>query len=303
VSIDYTILEKYQVRHTQKQKSEFIGLMQREFPGLRVEKAGKLGSRNLIYGDIERAKVVFTAHYDTVITNLLPNLILPYRPVVRMLYMLLVIAPMVLVMLAVKYGMLALGAGDQLSSVCMLVVYFIMFVGTFLVGIPNRHNANDNTSGVLALVELIGRLTAEELEKTAFVFFDNEEYGCVGSGAFYKQHKEMMQDKLVFNMDCVGDGDNLLFVLTEMADDRWGKAIRAAFTETDDYKVGYADAKKVKYSSDQKHFPVSAALAALHRHKLLKLWVGRIHTGRDTVCSMENIKYICSSACRFIESI
>ena len=304
VKIAETIVEKYQVRKTRRQKTEFIDFMQQSFPGIRVEKSGLFGSRNLIYGDIEKADVIFTAHYDTVVENMLPNLIMPYAAWLKVPYMLLVIAPMVIVMLAVKFGMLALGASDDVSSICMLTVYALMFAYMFFFGVPNKHTANDNTSGVLALINIMQRLSLSPAlpDKAAFVFFDNEEYGCVGSGAFYKAHKELMQDKLIFNMDCVGEGDNFLFITSQKANERFGEKLRSAFTSDDKYSVRFDDAKKIKFPSDQKHFPVSVALAALHSHKVLGLWVGRIHTRRDTVCDVQNIEYIARHAMQFIEN-
>lgn len=300
MGVHETIMEKHQARRTAKQKTAFIEYMQQVCPELRVEKAGLMGSRNLIYGNPETAEVVFTAHYDTVVVNPLPNLILPYRPLIRYLYMLLVIAPMVGVMLAVRFGMTALGADEDIAQNCMMLAYFIMFSLMFFIGIPSRNTANDNTSGVLALISIMQRLSPEQLAKTAFVFFDNEEYGCVGSGAFYKKHKAEMQDRLIFNMDCVGDGGNLLFVLTEKARGKWGAKLEAAFADRDGFKTEFASAKKVKYPSDQKHFPMSVAVSALHRHKYLKLWVGRIHTRRDTICKKENIEYIAECAEKLI---
>ena len=296
MSIYAEVMEKYQARRTGKQKTAFIAYLTREFPGLRVEKAGRMGSRNLIYGDIGSADVVFTAHYDTVNENLLPNLILPRRPLLRMLYMLLVISPMVALLLAVKYGMEALGAGEDISSICALAAYFAAFICTFIVGFPNRHNANDNTSGVLALMRLMRTMDEEKLSRTAFVFFDNEEYGCVGSGAFYKLHRDVMRDKLVVNMDCIGDGDNIMLVMSPEAEEKHGAAVRNAFRSGNGYTVELASSKKIKYSSDQKHFPVGIGVCALHINKLLGLWVGRIHTRRDTVCKKGNIEFICRCA-------
>lgn len=303
MNISSTILERYQVRKTRRQKTEFIEFLQANFPGMRVEKNGKLGSRNLVFGDIESAEVVFTAHYDTVVENLLPNLIIPKAPWFRIPYMLLVIAPMVIVMLGVFFGMQALGAGEGVSKACMLAAYVIMFAYMFILGKPNRHTANDNTSGVIAVLEIMRGLSPASSGKAAFVLFDNEEYGCVGSGAFYKAHKDMMQDKLIFNMDCVGEGSNMLFVVSEKAEKVWGERLRKYFASDESYNTEYGSAKKVKFPSDQKHFPMSVALAALRRHRLLGLWVGRIHTRRDTVCSPENIDYICRHACDMVEDI
>lgn len=59
------IIKNYQVRKTKKQKTEFIELLRVHFPEMRIESGGFLKCRNLVIGDVESAKVVFGAHYDT----------------------------------------------------------------------------------------------------------------------------------------------------------------------------------------------------------------------------------------------
>lgn len=298
-----TIMQHHQQRKTRRQKTAFIELMQARYPALRVEKTGLVGSRNLIYGDPERAEIVFTAHYDTVSLSPLPNLVTPDRPWLRMLNTLAMVAPMVLVM--VLTGMLAehLGAPDNIRALAMLGVYWAMFMATFICGKPNPHNANDNTSGVLALCRLMDALPAADLARAAFIFFDNEEYGCLGSGSYYRAHKPAMQDRLIFNMDSIGDGDTLLLVVSKKAGPLWNDRLRAAFPETDRFHVRVESAKKVSYSSDQKHFPVSVAAAAMKRKKWLGLYMDRIHTAKDTVCAPENIEYVCRCAENLLKNI
>ena len=70
-----------------------IQLLQKHFPQLSVEESGFPKSRNLIIGDLEQAKIVLTAHYDTCARSLLPNFILPKNPVLSLLYGLLMASP------------------------------------------------------------------------------------------------------------------------------------------------------------------------------------------------------------------
>lgn len=286
------ILKRYQMRKTRAQKTVFIELMQRNFPELRVEISGFMRSRNLILGDIQGAQVIFTAHYDTCAASLMPNLILPRRPLIKALYMLLTILPYVALMVAVNFALIPLGLPKDARVFIILAAYWAAFIGTTFLGKPNSHTANDNTSGVLALCGLLRRLSPEEMSRAAFVFFDNEEYGCVGSGAFYRRHKALMADKLIFNMDCVGDGDHFMFVMTRPAREKWATRVREAFTGDEARHVVFEGSKKARYSSDQKHFPVSVAVAALRANKFLDLHTGRIHTSRDTVCDMENLEFL-----------
>ena len=297
------IMKDFQSRRTRRQKDAFIELMKERYPEMRVEKNGLIGSRNLVLGEPESAKVIFTAHYDTVAASLFPNLVTPERPYIRFLNMLPVISPMIIAMLAA--GALAgyLGASDGIRKAVMLGVYFLMFFGTFIGGVPSPNTANDNTSGVLTLCRIIDNLSDEQRSRAAFIFFDNEEYGCVGSGAYYKAHKAAMQDKPVVNMDCVGDGDNIMLVVSKKAMPVYEEKLRSAFRASGKFDLRLESAKKVSYSSDQKHFPVSVAVVAMKRSRLLGLHVGRIHTRRDTVCAPENIAHLADCSAELLRNI
>ena len=63
-----TIFEKHQVRKTKKQKTEFINYVEnfaRENGYQVTTEKGSYGSRNIVVGNPESAKVIFGAHYDT----------------------------------------------------------------------------------------------------------------------------------------------------------------------------------------------------------------------------------------------
>ena len=62
------IFEKYEVRKTKRQKKKFrkyIKALASEQGYMVKEEKGYLGARNVIIGDPDRAKVIYTAHYDT----------------------------------------------------------------------------------------------------------------------------------------------------------------------------------------------------------------------------------------------
>ena len=297
------IMEKYRQRKTKKQKTAFIEAMQARYPELKIEKAGVFGSRNLIMGDPEKADIVFTAHYDTVSVSVLPNIVTPDRPYIRLLNTLLAIAPMVIVMVLTGVTMAHFGAPDGLRVAVMLAVYWLMFFGLFFGGKPNPNTANDNTSGVLTLCSIIDALPLDLRSRAAFIFFDHEEYGCIGSGAYYGAHKAAMKERLIFNMDCVGDGDTMLLVVSKKALPLYEEKLRAAFPENEKFRVRIASAKKVNYTSDQKRFPVSVAAAAMKTGKWLGLYMDRIHTKKDTVCEPENIKYLTGCAVEFLRKL
>lgn len=287
-----TILKSYQVRKTKKQKTAFIELLQKQFPELCVEKAGSMNSRNLIAGDIQTAQVIFTAHYDTCGRSLFPNISTPFNTGFKFIYTMLTVMPLVVIVLIANAVMIHFSARETLRLCVVMGLYFGLFFLQFFCGPPNQHTANDNTSGVCVLVQLLETLTPEERSKVALVFFDNEEQGCVGSAAFRKLHKAETENKLIFNLDCVADGDHFLFIATDPAEAQWTPLLQDAFPAPEGKTVSFANSKIARYSSDQKRFPVSIGAAALHEHSVLGLYFSRIHTDKDTVFQEENIAFL-----------
>ncbi len=295
------ILESYQVRRTEPQKSAFIELLQQHIPELRVEKADK--NRNLVVGDITSAKVIFTAHYDTCVRSLYPNISIPFRPGLKFAYNMLTLIPIIAAMLLAIFGLTPVLPDLQTRLFIGLAVYYILYFVQFFGAPANQHTANDNTSGVCLLIRLLETMTPEQRQKVAFVFFDNEEKGCVGSKAFRKLHKAETEQKLIFNFDCIADGEHILFLSSLPAEKEWEPLLRQAFSDGNGFTVGFTNSKKAKYSSDQKRFPMSIGTAALTKHPVIGYYFSRIHTAKDTVCNRENIEFIRAGAIRFVDLI
>lgn len=298
-----TILEKHLKRKTKKQKADFVALLREHFPQMREEVGGSMKSRNLIFGDLTAAQVVLTAHYDTSPLSMLPNIIMPHRKVLKFFYSLLSVLPYIAALLLAYWGTLALGATQQMALLAGLAVYYLLYFGKCYAGLPNPRNFNDNTSGVITLLEAYAAMTEAERGKTAVVLFDNEEYGCVGSAWFYKQHKQLMDGKLLVNFDCVGDGDHFLLVRSNELPEAWDKALRQAFQSEPGHTVVFDTAKKANYSSDHKHFKYFLSVLGTHDHPHLGLHTGRIHTPKDTVLDMENVHYLITAIQRLIASL
>ena len=177
------LLGQHEVRRTVKQKTAFISWAQAyaEELGIRVtvEESGKvIRSRNIVFGDADKARTIITAHYDTCTWM-----------------------PTGAVTTPGCWPLLVLTELAQL--VLLLPLLAIMFFG-----VSNPHTANDNTSGVLLVLLLMARL--KDRPDVAFVLFDNEETGLWGSQAFMKAHPQAAR-RFLLNLDCVGDGDTLLF--------------------------------------------------------------------------------------------
>ena len=301
------IFEKYQVRKNKKQKTAFIEYVERLSKewgySTRIEK-GMFGARNIVVGDPSKAKVVYTAHYDTRPVLPFPNFITPKCIALYLLYQfgvilgIFAIIALCIAALAVLANMLNLGA--NITFWATEFAYFgLLFL--FLAGPANKHTANDNTSGVTLLLDIMRELPETERDTIAFVFFDLEEMGLFGSMSFAKQHKKEMKDRLLLNFDCVSDGETILFALRKNAK-RYRPAIEAAFAATENFKVDVAD-KNVFYPSDQMQFDCGVGVASLRSTKSGLLYMNRIHTPRDIIYREENIALLKNGALKLPKHI
>lgn len=296
------IFENYQVRKTKKQKDTFIRLMQTHIPDLQVQEGGFPKCRNLILGDPETAKVILSAHYDTCARLPFPNFITPKKPLLSIAYSVLIVLPPILLVVLVNLLAGFFIHNPILTYWISLCVYFL-FILVLLTGPANRHTANDNTSGVITLVELYHCLPKDQAGKVCFVFFDNEEQGLLGSGYFRRKCKKAIRDKLLINFDCVSDGDHFLLGITKRANQKYHVPLARTYTSTGEKHVMMENLKKVYYPSDQAGFPVAIAVAALKHKKGIGYYMDRIHTKRDTNFDEGNIAYLAERTALFIETL
>ncbi len=305
------VFDRYEVRKTKQQRKAFRdyanGIATREGYICREEK-GAFGAVNLIVGDPTTAKVTYTAHYDTCARMPFPNFITPTNIWVYLLYQLFVV-----VVVFVPAWILEVGAGHLVAALggtelwAFLVgrLAFTALVITdlclLIAGPANRHTANDNTSGVTTLLDLMVAMPQALRGEVAFIFFDLEEAGTIGSGSYWSQHKQAMLDKPVVNFDCVSDGSTLLFVVKKKAA-HLVPVFEAAYPSTDMYDVRVLT-KGYFYPSDQAHFPHGVGVAALKRTNGGLLYMDRIHTKRDTVYDEANIAYLVAGSVRLAERL
>ena len=296
------ILDSYQIRKTKKQKDAFIALMQAHFPALSIQEKGVPKSRNLILGDPETAKVVLGAHYDTCAQLPFPNFIMPKCPLLTIGYSLLILIPMVFLIFLANW-LLNLFTGDAMVHYWVSLIVYLLFFILLLAGPANKHTANDNTSGVITLLEIYEKLSEEEKQNVCFVFFDNEEAGLLGSAQFRKVYKKQMKETLLINFDCVSDGDTFLLGITKQANQKYHVPLARVFTSTEGKAVLMENLKKVYYPSDQAGFPMAIAVAALKHKKPFGYYMDRIHTNRDTVFEERNIEYLAERTGQFVSQI
>lgn len=296
-----TILEKYQVRKTKKQKSAFIeyvrSVAEQNGYECNIEK-GTFGARNIVVGSPESAKTVYTAHYDTCPRLPFPNFITPKNIFIYLLYQILIVAAFFAVSFLIGFGICVvigfLNVDSELISVIngflFLLLYFLLMFFLFA-GPANKHTANDNTSGVATLLDIMASLPQDSKANVAFVFFDLEETGLFGSASFASKHKKYMQDKLLLNFDCVSDGDKILLAVNKKAKG-FVPLLEEHFQSRGKFTVEILS-KGVFYPSDQANFKCGVGVAALKYSKLLKTdYMDRIHTEKDVIFQEENIAFL-----------
>lgn len=308
------ILGNYQVRKTKKQKSAFIEYVSARigemgYP-MRIEH-GSLGVRNIVVGDLSRARVVYTAHYDTAPRLPMPNFITPKSLLIYLLYQLLLIAVIygaaILVgsILSMVIGTAAVFAFPDIEvyPIVSTVMFSTVIVVCLLImfGPANKHTANDNTSGVTTLLAIMAELPPELRDSVAFVFFDHEEIGLVGSKIFSKKHRAAMHGKLVVNFDCVSDGENILLAVNRGAAG-YANLLRESFTPDAKYSVDVAT-RGVFYPSDQACFVCGIGVASLKRGAGGILYMNRIHTSRDVIYNEENIDFLVARSIALAERL
>ena len=302
------LLPEYEVRKNRAQKTAFIDMLAGRFGDrMRVETCGSLvKSRNIVIGDPETAKVIYTAHYDTCARLPIPNFITPRNLAVFVLYQIAVSLLFAVPLFGLTFLAAWLGRGlpdlaGLLVTEGVLILGFAGILWVFLGGVPNPHTANDNTSGVAAVLTLAERL--EGAPDAAFILFDNEEVGLLGSAGYAAAHAGIRKNTLLVNFDCVSDGPHFLILFSNEAIKRpYYASLReraaALFGNADGKREGGDPGQKVceirpkkgsVYPSDQASFRVSAAVCALNESKLVGLYMDKIHTPKDTVFDEGNI--------------
>ena len=274
--------------------------MQSRFPELQIQSKGK--TRNLIIGDVEKASVVLSAHYDTCARSPFPNFIAPMSPVISILYSLMIMLPIILVVQVIAQ-LLSLAGADSLICYLVSMSTLCALMALLFVGPANTSNVNDNTSGVITLCELMVNLSASEKSKVAFVFFDREETGMQGSSFFRRHYRKVMKSKLLINFDCVSDGDHIMVAASKKARKQYAKALDSSFAPTDTKSILQVNEEKILFPSDHMQFPCSVAVAALNRKPFIGYYINKIQTPKDTVLDKANIKLLCDAILKLLRKL
>ncbi|MBR5515876.1 MAG: M28 family peptidase [Clostridia bacterium] len=305
------ILKKYQVRKSKKQKTAFIEYVKQisESYGydFKIEK-GIFGVRNIVIGDPDTAKVLYTAHYDTCAGLPFPNFITPKNFLIYLLYQVFIIGFVFALsflftfLCGIVLYSLPITEDTVLSIMAFApqIIYFA-FLYLLLCGPANKNTANDNTSGVTTLLDIMKELEKDQRNKATFVMFDLEETGLFGSFSFSSKHKKIKKDTLVINFDCVSDGKTILFALKKTTK-KYAEILEKSFVPTSDIDVEIT--QNAFYPSDNAAFRCGIGVAALKRSKLFKtLYMDRIHTKKDVIYREENIQFLTNGAIKLVRML
>ena len=296
ISEPLDILKMYPIRKKKQQKEAFRVDVKAycESLGYCVEmEKGKYGVQNIVIGDPKNAKYLITAHYDTPATIGIPNFITPCNFVTYLIYQIFVIAIFFLVAFLIGFPVMLLTDNSMLTFWAAYIAYFgLLFM--MLLGPANKNNANDNTSGVVTVLETARTMPESLRNKVCFVLFDLEEAGLMGSAAYRKAHKQETEQQIILNLDCVGDGDEIVFFPTKKLR-KDGKKLGWLYKAIGRYGDKTIDVREkgfATYPSDQKNFPYGVGIASLHRRKWIGLYMNRIHTKRDTILEETNVNIL-----------
>ena len=309
--ISRRVLTDLQVRKSRSQKEAFRAWLCKELEaaGYTPHVENGFAAKNVVAGGPETAKVLFSAHYDTCAVLPFPNFITPRNLFFYLCYQLMLVVPLFLVVAVAEAILIAVIVALKAPALLVLMPFTSIalcgfFVWRLLDGPASRHTANDNTSGVVTLLETALSMPEEHRRKVCFVFFDNEEKGLFGSAAFTRKHKRAKREVLNINFDCVGDGSSLQFFPSKALkrDDETLRRIETAFRGRGGRTVEVVRTFGF-YPSDNGAFKRGVGVCALKHKKLIGWYMDRIHTSRDTVLEEENVEILRDGAVALVREL
>ncbi len=296
-NISQGILDNHQVRFSKKQKANFTQYLRDSLPqhDFVVEQGGFGSNSNIVVGDTDNAKVIYTAHYDTQPVMLLP-IPMVMTPNNWFWFLFFQVFLIIALMAVVAIVMILLGVGEYIN------IAFIVMCLLLIVAPPNKHTVNDNTSGVMCLVELLSRSDIDTSE-VAFVFFDNEEKGLFGSKYFAKKHPNVASSTVVVNMDCIAVGDTVMVLKNKrLANNaKLADSIATSFVSVPEGKQVVVE-DWCLYPSDQINFKKGIAVVTAKHNSVIGYYLDKVHTPFDTQLDPVNINYIVDSLARLANS-
>lgn len=252
---------------------------------------------NVVVGDIDKAKVILAAHYDTGVREILPPLICPTRPFTFLLYQalfpLLLIAGSFLIAFAVTFP---LNIPNMMLPLFLLLLVVALFYPKY--GPDEKNNCNNNASGVVTLLEVAKALTPRYRGEVCFLFLDGNAQASKGAKRLRRAYP-CLKEKPVFVVDCVGEGDELLVLPSKAT--RWDGDLLDAINENfvnGEKKTCFLKVDgQIIFPSDNVAFPHSTVVCACKKVS----GFGRCILPRRTKeVDEENIALLREGLCRLV---
>ena len=299
------IFENYPTRFTKKEKTALRSFLRTELVGMGYSDGDiteiNASGTNLMVGD-PHAEYMFTAHYDTPgRTGWMLRTASLWGQTGANIFLIAVLVLLGFALPTISTRILPDATPETLFWSGELAILAALLVMLLSMIIKNKNNRNDNTSGVLSLHAMAQRVAddGDMRKKCCFVFFDNEEWGLLGSAGFAKHCKKNGIDlsrTKVINFDCVGYGDVLTFASTK--DTEITQALVKAFREE-----GIEPVKKrsaMIFLSDHANFTDSVMVSYTKKSAMGWLYLPLIHTSQDTVCDVEQINALTDAIFGFV---
>ena len=243
-------------------------------------------AKNIVIGDIKTAKVIIGAHYDT--PPRLPSFLANHLILFNILLGVFIIGlPFILSGVVPSSWVLP----SFYSVIGLLFAYLLGFIA-----FPNKHNANDNTSGVLSVLTLAFFYPRDDV---AYVLFDNEEKGLIGSISLSRALRGM--HKKVIILDCVGRGEHYCFYHYKKP--HFAESVMRSFMQIDDAAFS-TSLNRGGYLMTSDHLSFQAhdhvGILCFIKHKKKKK-MRNIHSHLDKTINFDNIQYICDGINNYLE--
>ena len=161
------IIRLFPVRNTKEEKAAFreYAIEKAREMGFSAAEIDNAGHKNIAIGDEKKAKVIFTAHYDTPWASFFPNLMLPNNRGLHLAFQMAIVLPILAVsflaaFLVIEFVKLdyTVAQNRLVPLAAYLIAYYGLFIG-IMRGRRNKSNYNDNTSGIALLFDIMEKLS------------------------------------------------------------------------------------------------------------------------------------------------
>ena len=290
------VCERFSERMHRKSKKEFRtwAIQEAQKMGYIAKEEKSLLAKNIVIGNPEKAEIIVGAHYDT------PPSLSPF--IVKHQFLTIACAYPLALTYSIK-GLMkftteiapASMMGVAINGVGVLaqVVNFGVFAYMLgFLGNANQKNYDDNSSGVLSVLNLMNeykQLPKEQRDKIAFVLFDNEEKMLLGSLAYASQHKKEIKNQSVINLDCVGVAEtmNLLYVGKDLPE--IVKEFEKEIKENTSLKPNVKITGPLSMSDHMSFIGAKEHICLLAKDKSIYSLVSHIHSKKDNFIKEQNI--------------